>query len=194
MFIVFPRLRMRISVFALPLFLLMLWLEGAKPFALVILSALAHELGHIFAMKALGYNIRRLDILPMGALIVCPEGIPYRDDGIIALAGPFVSLACALGFWLCFFINGWEYALYGGVINLTLGLFNLMPIRKLDGGKALYCFLANKKAEVEKYCALASAFGFILFSFFLLCCIYASGYNLGVILLSVTLIFQILGK
>ncbi len=194
MFIVFPRLRMRISVFALPIFLLMLWLEGTKPFALVILSALAHELGHIFAMKALGYKIRRLDILPMGALIVCPEGIPYRHDGIIALSGPFVSLACSLVFWACYFIYGWEYALYGGVINLTLGLFNLMPIRKLDGGKALYCFLANKKAEAEKFCVLASAFGFVLFSLFLLCCIYASGYNLGVILLSVTLIIQILGK
>ncbi len=194
MFIVFPRLRLRVSVFALPIFLLMLWLEGAKPFILVLFSAFAHELGHLFAMRALGYNIRRLDVLPMGALIVCPEGIPYRYDGIIALAGPLVSLACALGFWICFFINSSEYALYGGVINLTLGLFNLMPIRKLDGGKALYCFLANKKAEAEWFCSLASAFGFILFSFFLLCCIYVSGYNLGVILLSVTLVFQLLEK
>ncbi len=194
MFIVFPRLRMRISVFALPIYLLMLWLEGATPFILVLFSAFAHELGHLFAMKALGYNIRRLDILPMGALIVCPEGIPYRHDGIIALAGPLISLVCASVFWVWFSINGSEYALYGGVINLTLGLFNLMPIKKLDGGKALYCFLANKKAEAERLCSFASAFGFVLFASFLLCCICISGYNFGVILLSVALVFQLLEK
>ena len=98
MFILFPRLRLRVSVFALPAFGLMLWCEGAMPFTILILSALCHEMGHITAMLLTKHRPRRIDVLLMGALIVCPEGISHRDDLIIALCGPLTSLCLAFAF------------------------------------------------------------------------------------------------
>lgn len=192
MFIVFPRLRLRISAFALPLFLVMLRLEGVIPFFIIFFSAAAHEFGHLTALRLCGYRLRRMDILPMGALIVCPEGINHRHEALIALSGPAVSLALASCASLCFVVTGAAEMLFAAVVNFVLGLFNLMPIRKLDGGKALFCILSHKKTEAtEQICSAASLASKILFFVFVTVCITASGFNLGVIVLSVSLLIQL---
>lgn len=195
MFVVFPRIRLRVSVLAVPTFIVMLWLEGALPFAMLMLSALLHELGHIFAMRACGHIPRRIDVLPMGALIVCPEGIADRDEACIAIAGPLVSLFCALGFSVWFALTGSVLALYATVINAALGIFNLIPIKKLDGGKALCCFLAakgTKKEAAERFCSAASAISKCLFAVASIACAMLANFNAGVVLLSAALAFQLL--
>ena len=194
MYIVFPRFRIRISIFALPILMLMLWLEGVDAFLVIILSALAHELGHLLAMRVYGYRARRVDILPMGALIVVPEGIPYSQEVIIALGGPIASIVCAAASGMCFAVVETPLALLGILINLTLAIFNLLPITKLDGGKALTSLLQIKSTNqktAEHICFAASTLSKSLVIAFLIMFISASGYNLGVILLSATLVLQL---
>ncbi len=195
MFIVFPKLRMRISVFALPSAILMLWLEGTMPFLILMLSAAVHELGHIAAIYLCGYRIRRFDILPMGALLVCPEGIPYDHEMLIALSGPIASLLCggiALAFALPF---GSTELLFAALINIVLAVFNLMPFKKLDGGKALCCYLMSEnKKTAERICSAASFFAKIVFFAVLGSFILASDFNLGVMLLSAILTVQLLSE
>lgn len=193
---VFPRIRLRISVFAIPILLLMLWLEGALPFAIVMLSAGLHELGHIIALRRLGYLIRRLDILPMGALIVCPEGIPHRDEFKIAIAGPLFSVGaafCALGLFLIF--NSVEM-LFALTINLVFGFFNLLPVKKLDGGKALFSFVAEKWDEfsAERISRAVSTISTLFFLSFVVFCAVESGFNWGAVLLCMTLVCQLLER
>ena len=53
-----------------------------------------------------------------------------------ALAGPAANLAAA---WLCCRAEGG--ALFAG-LNLALGCFNLLPVGRLDGGRALHCLLS----------------------------------------------------
>lgn len=196
MFIVFPRLRLRLSVTALPAMLLLLWCEGVAPFAVLVLSAAVHEFGHILAMRSLGYRLRRVDILPMGALIVCPEGIPHRDEFIIAVSGPLASLFSALTASIVFALTRSPFALYASLINLTLALFNLMPIKKLDGGKALSSFIFYKcphkqNETAERICSAASVFSKLLFMAVAAFVIAVTGFNFGVLLLSVTLLIQL---
>lgn len=194
MFILFPRLRLRISVFALPAFVLMLWCEGALPFTMLILSAICHELGHIGAMLATNHRPRRIDILPMGALIVCPEGICHRDDFKIALAGPLVSLVLALLFSAGFALQPDLILLYGAVINAVLGLFNLMPVGKLDGGKALRCFLEMKcknEKTAERFCSAASVIARAIILASVAFGLTLSELNFGVLVLSMALIIQL---
>jgi Zn-dependent protease len=134
----------------------MTWLEGVEPFFVMLFSASLHEAGHIFMMRTLGYRVRRVDILPMGALIVCPEGIPDYDEMKIALAGPLVSLFLALVSSLWFLESKSAISLLTTLINLVFGAFNLLPVRKLDGGKALFCFLSGKTKRAEKICSFMS--------------------------------------
>ena len=198
MYAVFPRLRLRVSVFAMPALLVMLWCEGILPFLVLLLSASLHELGHVTVMTIEGYRYRRIDILPMGALIVCPEGIPDRIELKIALGGPLASLLCAL---ICFaFLKFFSVPvlLYAALVNCVLGLFNLMPVKKLDGGKALACFLSVKYPEKEKtaelICSAASVFSIVIFIILEITAVFAAGFNLGVIILSAVLLFQLLQR
>ncbi len=172
--------------------LLMLWLEGKAAFSVLMLSAAVHEIGHILAMKILGYRARRVDILPMGALIVCPEGVPDRDEVIIALAGPIASLLTALVSFAFFAVNGDAISLFCSVINLSLGAFNLLPVEKLDGGKALCCFLSHRKKENgRRICSAASVCSKMIFLSIAMLCAVCSGFNLGVIVLSAALLLQL---
>ena len=50
--------------------------------------------------------------------------------------GPAANLAAA---WLCCRAEGG--ALFAG-LNLALGCFNLLPVGRLDGGRALHCLLS----------------------------------------------------
>lgn len=191
MYILFPRLRLRVSIFAIPSLILMLWLEGAIPFAVMLLSAAVHEFGHLAALRFLKYRPRRIDILPMGALIVVPEGIPDRDEVVIAVAGPLASLLAAFAASAVFALNGNAVALFAVLINLTLGIFNLLPVRKLDGGKALCCLVAHKKSG-ELVCRAASAGAKIIFVAVAVLCVVSSEFNLGVIVLSSVLLLQLM--
>lgn len=196
MFLVFPRWRLRVSVFAIPCVITLLWLEGLCPFLVMLASAFFHELGHIIAAKSLGYRLRRIDVLPMGALIVVPEGIPYHHEMIIALSGPISSLVCSLASLLVFLSNRSPLALFSFLSNLVFGIFNLLPEKKLDGGKALFCFLINKKSAetTELICSAASTASKMLFLFFVSLCAIESGFNLGVALLSVSLLLQLFSE
>ncbi len=194
MFILLPRLRLRISFFAIPTLILMLKCEGAFAFSLLLLSALIHELGHITAMFFQGLKPRRTDILPMGALIVCPEGVSYKSQLIISLSGPlasFFTAALTAGIYIFAPSAG---MLFFGVINLTLCLFNLLPAQKNDGGKALFCFLAQKiqnEKTASRICLAVSVLSKILFAAAALLCLSYSGYNLGMGLLLFALIVQL---
>jgi stage IV sporulation protein FB len=192
MFLVFPRIRLRISVFALPALLVMLWLEGLLPFVMLVLSAVIHEIGHILAIRRLGYRARRVDVLPMGALIVCPESITYRDETVIALSGPISSAVASFAAFCIYSLTFDEYIFFFAFINLTLAVFNLLPIKSLDGGKALNCFLLYKgKENCERICSAASVFAKVTLVILMLAGVVSSGYNLGVILLSSALLFQL---
>lgn len=183
---------MRLSVLALPAATVMLWLEGWQAFSIMAVSALLHELGHIIAIYVCGYRVRRVDVLPMGALIVLPEGIPDRLEAIIALSGPAVSCLCGAVSFAVFAMNRSAFALLGVVINLSLGLFNLLPVRKLDGGKALCCILRHKNIKsADRISACASYAAFMIFIFVASLCVILSGNNLGVLLLSAALILQL---
>ena len=191
MYILLPRFRLRISVFCIPICALMIRLEGAFVFALMMLSAAVHELGHLIAVRRLGYGIRRIDLLPMGALIVLPEGINDRDEAVIALSGPMTSILISCLLFALFTLCGSVYALFGATVNITLGLFNLLPVRRLDGGKALCCLRAHRGKPTEPICSIASYLSRAVFFAFSLSCFLLSGNNLGVALLALALLLQL---
>ena len=164
MYILFPRLRLRVSAFALPGALLLIYCEGLLPFCILFLSCLLHEFGHLAALCICKCRYRRMDILPMGALIVCPEGMPYKKELAVALAGPAASAlgcAAALAFFAAF---GSVSALYAFAVGAVLCLFNLMPAKRLDGGKALlnYLLMHKEKDTAERICSAVSSVVFVL--------------------------------
>lgn len=191
-FILFPRIRVRVSVLAVPICIIMLWLEGGAPFFIMLFSAIVHELGHIIAVRYFGYRVRRIDVLPMGAVISVPEGMPDRCELFISLSGPLFSLLCSLIGMTAFCFQKTPSTLFFVLINAVLGVFNLLPIEKLDGGKALcsYLFLHGVPSP-RRICAVVSLCAKIVFVTFCFLAVILSDFNFGVALLFFALAVQI---
>ena len=103
---------------------------------LALLSCALHELGHFWAIRLLGSDVKLIRLTAIGAEMAVDRPLDYWREGLAALAGPAVNLLLALVF--C----GWSRGQTFAGLNLTLALFNLLPVGRLDGGRALGCALA----------------------------------------------------
>lgn len=95
-------------------------------------AMLLHELGHAAVMLACGADLRRLT-LRFADLRIEARGMSYRQELLCALAGPAVNLLCGV----LLRANASAFAAY----SLVLGLYNLLPVWPLDGGRAVLCAL-----------------------------------------------------
>ena len=114
--------------------LLMALIAGAgEVLPLVALSALCHELGHLTALKLVGAKVEQIRLTAFGAEIRADTRyLSYGREIFCTLAGPAVNLFLAV---VLARVTG-DYLMAGA--NLFLGVFNLLPLPSLDGGRALY--------------------------------------------------------
>ena len=108
--------------------------QGILPCALI--SCALHELGHLWALKLLRVPVKGIRITAVGAEIMMDGELSYWGELFAALAGPAVNLLLAAA--LCRLPGGGMAA----GLNLVLACFNLLPVRGLDGGRALQCLLS----------------------------------------------------
>lgn len=134
---------------------LLLYLDrsGVLPWAL--LACACHELGHWAAIRATGGRVARLRLSAVGAeLKLSATGRQSKAGKVLsALAGPGVNLALALA---ASRLEGEGRQTFAG-LNLALGLFNLLPVRQLDGGQALVCLLGERGETAAEIVSLAAA-------------------------------------
>ena len=104
-----------------------------------MLFSLLHECGHFCALAVFKEYTSCLKIGFFGGEIVrrgyCGN---YYKEVIINLAGPLVNIVAAV---LCSLFC--RKTLF--YVNVAIGLFNLLPIETLDGGRALCAILCTKK-------------------------------------------------
>ena len=117
--------------------LLLAWLNYLDRSFLVpraLAACAAHELGHIAAIRLLGGDVRGIRLTAIGAELVLERPLAYWQEGLSALAGPGINLLLALA--------GCQFAITFAGLNLALALFNLLPMGRLDGGRAVCCTLS----------------------------------------------------
>lgn len=129
---------------------------------LLFASVLLHEFGHIYAARHYGIGTPDVLLTPIGGLarIARPPDTP-RQELVIALAGPLVTLLIAVVLVVAFVLGGHREALApGGVLdlplwgallyaNVVLLLFNLIPAFPMDGGRVLRALLASRLGMVR---------------------------------------------
>lgn len=127
-----------------------------------LLSVAVHETAHYIAIRSFGAKIESLSLNATGAVMEITGTLSYKADIVCALTGPFASL-----------VLGTVGAGYGGGIFLNLltgislahGIFNLVPILPLDGGRALQSAIEqwySPSAADAVMFALSIGFAFIL--------------------------------
>ena len=139
--------------------------SGAVSAALLLLALFAcillHEFGHILMARRFGVRTPDVILLPIGG-VARLERIPDepRKELLIALAGPAVTAALALFFYLVLRFTGGD-ADVGQlnpiapflnqllVTNVWLLLFNMIPAFPMDGGRVLRALLASRMGLVR---------------------------------------------
>lgn len=101
-----------------------------------VFAAVLHELGHLLMMRCFHIRVHRVKISLFDVLIKADSPRSIRQDICVTLGGPAANLLCAA---ITFPMS--QKLLYA---NLALGLFNLLPVMTLDGGRLLYLVLSRR--------------------------------------------------
>ena len=119
-------------------------LYGVLIVVLLFASVVAHELGHALVARRFGVLTKEIMLLPIGgaAMLGSNPKEPHHEL-LIALAGPVVSLALSGLAWVLWQAVALTVLADLVVVNLMLGLFNLLPAFPLDGGRVLRASLAR---------------------------------------------------
>lgn len=190
----FLKTKFSISVGFVGLICLMLYIDRSGLILPSFLASLIHETGHIFCLLIFKTHIEKISLKIGTAEIKGNFLIPRKSEIIMTFFGPFFNL-------LFFILTLFLYLHFKNIgllnfslINLILGVFNLLPIFSLDGGTVLFLLLSSKmSASLSKkiyiiisFITLTSLFVLGLFVFF------KTKTNPTLILLCVYLLFSIL--
>ena len=132
------------------------WLAGVCGALVLLASLLAHELAHAVVARRAGVAVGSVTLWLFGGVTTLGgEAKTPKAAFRIAFAGPATSLALAALFGglvaalhtvraapIVVGVSSWL-----AVINLLLGLFNLLPGAPLDGGRVLRAFLWRRHGD-----------------------------------------------
>lgn len=155
-----------------------------------VISSLFHELGHLFVMLILKNKPQKVRLELTGINIIRQNSVlSPRDEAFTALGGPIINgflffFSCIL---LCFYEN--EDIMTFACTNLILMVFNLLPVKRLDGGIVLYNMLLQhlsleKTLKIQK---LISILFIIIIYVWGIYAFYVSKFNFSLIIIAIFL-------
>jgi Zn-dependent protease/CBS domain-containing protein len=132
-------------------------------------SILVHEISHSLVAKRYGLPVSSITLFVFGGVSnLTREPASPRQEFWIAIVGPITSIVIAGVLGVAYLgLNSvergaGEVALTLAVLNLSIGLFNLIPGFPLDGGRVLRSILWARKHEQLSATKLASRVGVVV--------------------------------
>ena len=133
----------KINVNVFLLLLLFMITKQMEIYALVMLFALLHELGHLCAGILMKFQVNHFKVLPLGFAVEFKANLEDYNEKIgrtrkitlkklvINIAGPLVNLVLMIISIVAHWNSNIIYA------NLIIFLINMLPIYPLDGGRII---------------------------------------------------------
>lgn len=152
------------------------WIMGIVGAVILFISILLHELSHSLLSIRYGIRVHQIILFIFGGISdIKDETKDFKKEFKIAVVGPLTSYALSGLFWILFITisyindsaqNSGGYLtllegilLYGSMINLIVGTFNLIPAFPLDGGRMLRAGLTKWKKDFDQATSIASKIG-----------------------------------
>ncbi len=131
--------KISVSFLFLAIITAMLLIDKSGLLIPMIIAITLHETAHLACMYVLGCAPKEIRLIPGGIEIIRSFCLKKYYEILISISGPFINI-----FLFLIFSN---FNLEFSVINLCIGVFNLMPLKSLDGGEILLIILRNKIGE-----------------------------------------------
>ena len=116
-------------------------------------AVLIHELGHLLMMIKLGFLPEKIKISAFEIKIFDSkrQSRSEKQNFFIIFSGPAVNFICFIPFYLLYLLGN-EFVLPFALANLSVGLFNSLPVLSLDGGQIIFILLKRRlnPARAEK--------------------------------------------
>jgi Zn-dependent protease len=157
------------------------WGAAGLTALLFFASLLAHELSHSLMARARKLPVNRITLFALGGVSVIEKEPPNAlTEFLVTIVGPLTSVV------LGFVLRGLAYSLgqdpeatpglailyWLGYINISLGIFNMLPGFPLDGGRVLRSVIWGATHNLERATRIASRVGQIIAILFILTGIY----------------------
>lgn len=184
--------KIRIDYSTYILILLGLLAGYIKNIFLILMIVIVHEMGHVFFFLIFKINIEKITIYPYGGMTLVNKQLHERvyKDLFISIGGILFQL-------ILFFIMKLLYEnniLYGTTFslfkmyNLSIIIFNMIPIIPLDGSKFIFSIF-NKFLSYKDSYIMMIVLGFFSLIFFIT---YNFIYKLNDIVLYVFLVWELI--
>lgn len=135
-------------------------------------SVLTHELSHSVVANLSGISIRKINLFLFGGVAQMSKPPQTAvQEFLMAIAGPLASFVLSFFFGIFWFglrLTNFKFlpviAFFGylSLINLSLGIFNLLPGFPLDGGRILRSILWYLTEDLLSSTRIASILGQII--------------------------------
>jgi Zn-dependent protease len=125
--------------------------KGVEKVALLVGVLLFHEIGHFIGMRYFDYRDVKMFFIPLFGAAVSgkKEDAPAWQQAIVLLLGPLPGLALGCALYFCDLAWPSELLRDAARILVYLNLFNLLPVRPLDGGRLLHLLLFSRHRGLE---------------------------------------------
>lgn len=138
-------IKFKISFYFVLVLTLLAMIDDNQIVLMAFLLAILHESGHVFAIFLFGQKPREIAFEPFGLkLVKSYEFTDIFSQIMTYLMGPIFNLL--------FFVLFYRAYPIVSVVSLVLGVFNLLPVNSLDGGRVintiLVYFFSERKVKI----------------------------------------------
>lgn len=131
-------------------------------------SVLVHEMSHSLVAKSQGTPVGRITLFLFGGMAqIEKEPETPKNEFVMAIAGPAASFVLAILFGIIWLLTR-QYEIirepvrYLTIINIILGIFNMLPGYPLDGGRVLRSIIWKVTDNIKKATLIASTTGRVI--------------------------------
>ena len=160
-------------------------------------AVLIHELGHLLMMIKLGFLPEKIKISAFEIKIFDSkrQSRSEKQNFFIIFSGPAVNFICFIPFYLLYLLGNGNFLPFA-LANLSVGLFNSLPVLSLDGGQLIFIILrqrvgADKAEKIVDIITFITIFPLAALGFIVL---FESKYNFSLLFVCVYLIISLLTR
>ena len=142
------------------------WITGVITSLLIFVSILLHEFAHSLVANARGIPVHSITLFILGGASNLEEE-PQKPaaEFFMAIVGPVTSLVLAAALWGLSYLPADKTTAvaavlsYMAIVNLYIGVFNLLPGFPMDGGRILRSIIWGSTGSLSKATDIAGRVG-----------------------------------